>query len=97
MESMQQVATCGAKTDFPGIINGLKTAARKAKSSDRCKNLPWRFEDGRLCGHKLRHFPFALVDAPFFGIEIVAGGVILCPSEKFPWFRASAIRPRESL
>jgi hypothetical protein len=31
MESMQQVATRVAETDFPGIISGLKTAARKAK------------------------------------------------------------------
>src|SRR5271165_4589712 len=63
-------------------------AAKKSTSAIRkwCMRAPYS-----------HHFHFPLMVAPFFGIEIVAGGVILLTWEKFPWLMASVIRPRESI
>ena len=71
--------------------DSAQETTRKATSPRSPTSVAFTFGDERKPAHYL-----PLMGAPFLGMNRETGGVILCTTEKFRWFNAKPMRPRES-
>src|SRR5579883_3492621 len=80
--------------DSAGVAFGALAPRAATSAGEQGALLPkMQSELPRLYGRS-HHFPFS--GAPFFGMKMVPGGVILLTAEKLRSFSASPILPRES-
>ena len=71
--------------------DSVQKTMRAATSPRSSTSVAFTFGDERKPAHFL-----PLMGAPFLGMNRDTGGVIFCTTEKFRWFSAKPMRPRES-